>query len=104
MIKLYVGHAATPQTMDKIWRFRHAQFVERLGWQALYKEDGREIDPFDHARALHLVLYKQARVIGYSRLLPTTEPHLLSNVYPQIMQGQAWTRCVALCCRRQSSA
>ena len=103
MIKLYVGHS-TPchSAMEKIWRFRHEQFVERLGWEALRKQDRREIDQFDHHQALHLALFKKNDVVGYSRLLPTTEPHLLSDVYPQIMNGKTcprsptifeWTRC-----------
>lgn len=78
--------------MEKIWRFRHEQFVERLGWEALRKEDRREIDQFDHNRALHLALFRENHVVGYSRLLPTTEPHLLSDVYPQIMKGKIWPR------------
>ncbi|AYG64215.1 MULTISPECIES: acyl-homoserine-lactone synthase [Rhizobium] len=90
--------------MEKIWRFRHQQFVERFGWEALRRSDGREIDQFDHEQALHLVLFCEDAVVGYSRLLPTTEPHLLSDIYPHIMNGQAWprapeiyewTRCVA---------
>ncbi|MGO7163528.1 hypothetical protein ACCS78_30340 [Rhizobium johnstonii] len=81
MIRFYVGrHESHGQAMEKIWRFRHEQFVERLGWEALRRNDGLEIDQFDHDRALH------------TRLLPTTEPHLSSDVYPQIMKGQAWPR------------
>ncbi|MGR9081495.1 acyl-homoserine-lactone synthase [Rhizobium aegyptiacum] len=93
MIRLYVGrHESRGQAMEKIWRFRHEQFVERLGWEALCRNDGLEIDQFDHDRALHLALFFEDTVVGYTRLLPTTEPHLLSDVYPQIMKGQAWPR------------
>ncbi|WP_245511465.1 acyl-homoserine-lactone synthase [Rhizobium leguminosarum] len=93
MIRLYVGrHESRGQAMEKIWRFRHEQFVERLGWEALRRNDGLEIDQFDHDRALHLALFFEDTVVGYTRLLPTTEPHLLSDVYPQIMKGQAWPR------------
>ena len=93
MIRLYVGcSASSGQAMEKIWRFRHEQFVERLGWEALRRSDGLEIDQFDHDRALHLALFFEDTVVGYTRLLPTTEPHLLSDVYPQIMNGQTWPR------------
>lgn len=105
MIKVYVGCSATnEQTMEKIWRFRHEQFVERLGWEAIRRSDGLEIDQFDRDRAVHLALFHEDAVVGYTRLLPTTEPHLLSDVYPQIMNGGTWprspdifewTRCVA---------
>ncbi len=93
MIKLCIGRSAPNRdTMEKIWRFRHEQFVERLGWEAIRREDGREIDEFDGDRALHLALFCEDQVVGYSRLLPTLEPHLLSDVYPEIMNGEAWPR------------
>lgn len=90
---------------EKVWRFRHRHFVERFGWEALRKPDGREIDQFDTAEAIHLPLIDEdGHVLGYSRLLKTTAPHLLSDVYPELMDGQTWptgttvyewTRCVA---------
>ena len=52
MIRLYVGRSASnAQAMEKIWRFRHEQFVERLGWEAIRRSGGLEIDQFDHDRA-----------------------------------------------------
>lgn len=90
--------------MEQIWRFRHDQFVERLGWEACRRSDNREIDQFDGDAAIHLPLVVDGRVVGYSRLLPTLKPHLLSDVYPHLMDGRAWprgerifewTRCIA---------
>lgn len=80
------------ELMEKVWRFRHVQFVERLGWTELSNEDGREVDRFDTDDAIHLVAEKDDKVVGYTRLLRTTGPHLLSDVYPQIMQGNGWPR------------
>ena len=78
--------------MEQVWRFRHVQFVERLGWKELHSEDGREIDRFDTDDAIHLVVEKRDQVVGYTRLLRTSGPHLLSEIYPHIMEGQAWPR------------
>ncbi|MGL3605693.1 acyl-homoserine-lactone synthase [Rhizobium sp. G187] len=95
---------ANHQLMEKIWRFRHAQFVERLGWTAIRRPDGREIDQFDTPDAVHLPLLIDGEVMGYSRLLPTMGPHLLSDIYPHLMDGAEWprgnriyewTRCIA---------
>ncbi|MGV1951052.1 acyl-homoserine-lactone synthase [Agrobacterium vitis] len=89
---------------EDVWRFRHKHFVERFGWNALRRPDGMERDQFDHDDAVHLVLCNNEEVVGYSRLLPTTKPHLLSHVYPEIAAGNPypvgesvyeWTRCVA---------
>jgi acyl-homoserine lactone synthase len=81
-----------PDLMEKVWRFRHVQFVERLGWKELSSHGGREIDRFDTEDAIHLIAEKDQRVVGYSRLLRTSGPHLLSDVYPEIMQGRRWPR------------
>ena len=89
---------------DQVWRFRHKHFVDRFRWEALRKPDGLEIDGFDDDEALHLVLENHGIVVGYSRLLRTDRPHLLSDVYPEIAAGLPyrtgprifeWTRCVA---------
>ncbi|MCZ7450268.1 GNAT family N-acetyltransferase [Agrobacterium rhizogenes] len=89
---------------ERVWQFRHLHFVDRFGWEALRKPDRREIDSFDTDDAVHLVLEDKGVVLGYSRLLTTSGPHLLSDVYPEIV-GNAhyprkpnvyeWTRCVA---------
>lgn len=90
--------------MEQIWRFRHAQFVDRLGWDDIRRPDGREVDQFDTDAAIHLPLVDDDEVVGYSRLLPTQAPHLLSDVYPELMDGEdwprgatiyEWTRCIA---------
>lgn len=81
-----------PELMEKVWRFRHRQFVERLGWRELHSEDGREMDRFDTDDAVHLVVVSGDDVVGYTRLLRTSHPHLLSDVYPEIMGDQNWPR------------
>jgi acyl-homoserine lactone synthase len=81
-----------PELMEKIWRFRHKQFVERLGWKELRSDDGRETDRFDTDDAIHLAVVSNDDVVGYTRLLRTSRPHLLSDVYPEVMQGQEWPR------------
>ncbi len=92
------------ELMEQVWQFRHRQFVERLGWEACRRPDGREIDQFDGNEAIHLPLVIDGQVVGYSRLLPTLRPHLLSDVYPHLMDGAEWpramrvfewTRCIA---------
>ncbi|KQP73114.1 MULTISPECIES: GNAT family N-acetyltransferase [unclassified Methylobacterium] len=86
--------------MEQVWRLRHAVFVEEKRWTDLARPDGREIDQFDTPHAIHFLALEAGRVIGYSRLLPTTRPHLLSDVLPQLCEGELprghdtweWTR------------
>ena len=73
--------------LDKIYRFRCQYFVEKMKWQDLCVVDGREIDRFDTPEAVHIVGLEGEHVQFYGRLLPTTGPHLLSDLFPEIMQG-----------------
>lgn len=86
--------------MNRAFALRHRVFVEEMGWERLRRPDRLEIDQFDHDEALHFLMMDGPTVAIYCRLLPTTRPHLLSDVYPQlaprgIPQGPdvfEWTR------------
>lgn len=86
--------------LDQAFRLRHKIFVEEKGWTELRSEDGRETDRFDNENAVHILYVDDGRVLGYQRMLPTTEPHLLSEVTPQLCEGERpagpniweWTR------------
>ncbi len=94
-------HAAL---MDRAFRFRHAVFVDEKGWDELRQSDGRERDRFDDEHAVHHVCLRGDEIVGYQRLLPTTRPHLLSDVLSDLCRRRPprgprvfeWTRfCVA---------
>lgn len=86
--------------LDQAFRLRHKIFVDEKGWMDLRSEDGRETDRFDNEHAVHMLYIDDGRVLGYQRMLPTTEPHLLSEVTPQLCEGERpvgphiweWTR------------
>jgi acyl-homoserine lactone synthase len=90
--------------LEQAYRLRHTVFVDEMKWEALRKPDGRETDQFDDERALHMLYVREGTVLGYQRMLPTIRPHLLSDVMPQLCDGERpvgydiweWTRyCVA---------
>lgn len=100
-------HIVTSQTSDlfcaelnEAFRLRYRVFVEEKGWSDLHREDGVETDRFDDEHAVHMLYIEDGRVIGYQRMLPTTRPHLLSDVMPELCEGQRpagptiweWTR------------
>ncbi len=91
--------------LERIYALRHRVFVQELGWEALRRSDRLEKDAFDDPHALHLAFVAKGNVLAYTRLLTTIRPHLLSNVYPVLMQGRKsprsadvweWTRLCAI--------
>jgi N-acyl-L-homoserine lactone synthetase len=61
--------------------------VERLGWQ-LSTPDGIELDQFDRPDTVYVVAQNDdGEVSGCGRLLPTTRPYLLGDVFPQLLNG-----------------
>jgi acyl-homoserine lactone synthase len=70
--------------LDAAFRFRNDAFVDEAGWESLRRADGREIDQFDTEDTIHVIVSKDSRIQAYSRLNPTTKPHLLSEIYPHL--------------------
>jgi acyl-homoserine lactone synthase len=91
--------------LQQAYRLRHRVFVEECGWAALQNSNEYEIDQFDTEHAINILATDgRGKVVGYSRLLPTANPHLLTDVYPHLAQRKIprsptifeWTRyCVA---------
>jgi acyl-homoserine lactone synthase len=74
--------------VEEMLRHRHRLFVDLLGWRALAKPDGRDIDAYDDARAVHVVaLDDGGKLRGSARLLPTDGPHLLADHFSHLVDG-----------------
>lgn len=71
--------------LEQSYRIRYDLYVNWRGWKALARPDGREIDQFDNDDARYLFWADGSEVIGGARFVPTTHPHLMSKVFPQIV-------------------
>lgn len=72
---------------SKVANYRHKVFVEQLGWE-LQTQDGEELDQFDRPDTVYVVAQDgEGHVSGCARLLPTTRPYLLGEVFPQLFNG-----------------
>ncbi len=71
-----------------MFRNRAETFAERLGWEVVVKA-GRERDAFDDANPLYLVSVDPVteEYWGSLRLLPTTGPNMLRDVFPHLLDG-----------------
>ena len=66
---------------DEMFRMRARVFSNRLGWDVNVK-DGRERDRFDDESPVYIIDHSiNGDVAGSCRLLPTTGPTLLSEVF-----------------------
>ena len=77
-------HELSATLEDDLGRYRHEVFIQQLGWQldSTHARPQREFDQFDHADARHiLALDAEHQVCGCARLLPTTQPYLLAQVF-----------------------
>lgn len=77
-------HELTPVLHDELGCYRHKVFIKHLGWQLDAGDalPGREFDQFDHADTRYIIaLDALQRVHGCARLLPTSQPYLMSEVF-----------------------
>lgn len=83
----YADHELTTTMRAQIAQYRYEVFVRQMGWE-LPCEAGFEQDEFDAPRAVHVVAFDdEERIIGYGRLLPTTQPYLLQTHFASLVQG-----------------
>jgi len=67
--------------------YRYEVFIQSLKWQ-LPVENGMERDQFDRPDTLYAVATDtNGKICGCARLLPTTKPYLLDEVFPGLMNG-----------------
>ncbi|WP_170468587.1 acyl-homoserine-lactone synthase [Ruegeria arenilitoris] len=75
--------------LDEMHKLRARVFGDRLGWDVNIV-DGRERDHFDDLHPAHVVsINDEGNVVGCMRLLQTTGPHMLSDVFHSILDGEA---------------
>lgn len=74
--------------LEQHFRLRHDIYVVERKWQALARPINIEMDAFDTEHAIYLLAVdSRGDVIGGSRLVPTSQPHLLGNVFPHLANG-----------------
>ena len=74
--------------LTEMHKLRARVFEGRLGWDVTV-EDGAERDDFDNLDPAHVIaLNDTGDVVGCMRLLQTTGPHMLSDVFHSILDGE----------------
>lgn len=72
--------------LHSYFRWRHLVYVEERGWEDLRRADGLERDQFDTDAAVHLIAMEGSEVVGGSRMIRMSQPTLLSEIFPHLVQ------------------
>lgn len=71
----------------ELGKYRRDIFIERLGWK-LDSTNDLELDQFDRDDTIYVVARDEHNgVAGCARLLPTTKPYLLGEIFPELLNG-----------------
>jgi acyl homoserine lactone synthase len=82
--------------IDDMFKLRARVFHDRLGWEVSV-QDGRECDLFDSLDPVYLVALDESYdVVGCNRMLQTTGPHMLTDVFQDILMGEPPLRSVTV--------
>ena len=76
------------RSLEGMFEERKRVFVDLLGWNVPVVDGRFEVDQWDTADARYLIIADQkGRHFGSARLLPTSRPHILSRLFPQLCSG-----------------
>jgi acyl-homoserine lactone synthase len=70
--------------LEDYFRLRHQIYVVERKWSALDRPDKREIDQFDTGETVYLLGLEGRSIVAGMRLVPTTGPTLLSDLFPKL--------------------
>jgi acyl homoserine lactone synthase len=82
----------TDKNIVQLMEYRYRVFVDRLKWELELPEEYRdnkiECDQFDVYETIYVYSKCHAgKINGCARLLPTTQPYLLKDVFPELLNG-----------------
>ena len=82
--------------LDEMFKLRARVFGDRLGWEVKVV-DGRERDDFDALDPAYVIgIDDQGQVVSCVRALQTTGPHMLSDVFSALLDGEPPLRSATL--------
>ncbi|WP_408335810.1 acyl-homoserine-lactone synthase [Paraburkholderia agricolaris] len=74
--------------IERLAQYRYKVFVDHLGWSLPLTSHDKQMewDEFDNEDTQYIIARdSRGRICGCARLLPTTKPHLLSDVFQKLV-------------------
>jgi N-acyl-L-homoserine lactone synthetase len=87
MIIVEGGKSSLAQSLalTSMFEARKQVFVDLLNWDVPVVDGRFEIDQYDNEQATYLIVAtKNGEHLGSARLLETTRPHILADLYPEL--------------------
>ena len=82
-------HLYTERMLD-LHAFRFKVACGEMGWKLPEAKNGLDIDQFDTEDAVHFIdLNSKDEIIACARLVPTTGPNMLKDIFPEFCDGDA---------------
>ena len=72
------------EILEDYFRLRHQIYVVERKWTVLERPDKREMDQFDTDETVYLLGLEGRSIVAGMRLVPTTAPTLLSELFPKL--------------------
>ncbi len=86
-IQISIGHQLNADLLDQMFLMRARAFKVRRRWSVEIK-DGLERDGFDDCAPQYLLAHADGILLGSLRILPSTGPTMIADVFPEILDGQ----------------
>lgn len=81
------AHPDPTPALRGMFEARKRVFIDLLGWDLPVRAGRYEIDQFDNRHARYLVVTDDAhRHLASARLLPTTRPHILGDLFAELCE------------------
>jgi N-acyl-L-homoserine lactone synthetase len=84
---IQAGQFGKTKSLIEMHRVRKLIFKDRMGWDVDISNDELEIDDFDLPETVYILARDEMmRVAGVWRMLPTTSPSMIRNIWPEFLK------------------
>lgn len=85
---IQAGQFGKTKSLIEMHKVRKLIFKDRMGWDVDISDDGLEVDEFDLPETIYiLVRDAQGRVAGVWRMLPSSSPSMIREIWPDFLEN-----------------